>query len=136
MVEDDPSTYKEVMASRNSSSRNDVIQDEIDSIMSNHTQELVDLPKGSRLVGCQWVFRRKYHCDGTPNIYKYRIVTKGFRQKEDVNYFDIYALEANTKKIKFSFALALLYDLIVHQIDVKTTFPNGDIDEKIYMEQP
>lgn len=56
--------------------------------MSNHTWELVNFPKGSRPIGCKWVFKKKYHSNGTLNTYKSRLVEKGFRQKEGVNYFD------------------------------------------------
>ena len=81
-MEDDPKTFKEAMASRDSAFWKDAVQDEMDSIMSNHTWELVDLPHGSKPIGCKWVFKRKYNSDGTLNTYKARLVAKGFRQKE------------------------------------------------------
>lgn len=121
------------MASRDSSFWKDVIQDEMDSIISNHTWELVDLPNGSRPIGYKWVFIKKYHSDGTLNIYKSRLVAKGFRQKEDVDYFNTYAPVARTTTIRVLFALASLNEFIVHQMDVKTTFLNGYLDEEIYM---
>ena len=135
-VEDDPKTYKEAITSRDSTFWKDAIQDEMDSIVSNHTWELVDLPKGSRPIGCKWVFKKKYHSDGTLNTYKARLVAKGFRQKEGIDYFDTYAPVARTTTIRLLFALASLNDLIIHQMDVKTAFLNGDLDEEIYMEQP
>ena len=135
-IRDSPKTYKEAVASRDASFWKDAIQDEMDSIMSNHTWELVDLPKGSRPIGCKWVFRKKYHSNGTLNTYKARLVAKGFRQKEGVDYFDTYAPVAKTTTIRILFALASLNNLIVHQMDVKTAFLNGDLDEEIYMEQP
>jgi len=82
------------------------------------------------------VFRKKYHSNGTLNTYKARLVAKGFRQKEGVDYFDAYAPVAKTTTIRILFALASLNNLIVHQMDVKTAFLNGDLDEEIYMEQP
>lgn len=135
-LEDDPKTYKEAMASRDSSFWKDAIRDEMDSILSNQTWELVDLPKGSRPIGCKWVFRKKFHTDGTLNTYKARLVAKGFRQKEGIDYFDTYAPVARTTTIRVLFALASINDLAVHQMDVKTAFLNGDLDEEIYMEQP
>src|SRR3954471_2646818 len=68
-VEDDPKNYNEKVTSRDFS-WNNVIQDEMDSIMSNHISELVDLLKRSRSIGCKWMFRKKCHSDGTLNIYK------------------------------------------------------------------
>ena len=135
-VEDDPKTFKEAMASRDSAFWKDAIQDEMDSIMSNHTWELVDLPHGSKPIGCKWVFKRKYNSDGTLNTYKARLVAKGFRQKEGIDYFDTYAPVARITTIRVLFALASLHNLYVHQMDVKTAFLNGDLDEEIYMEQP
>ena len=58
-VEDDPKTYKEAMTSRDSIFWKDAINEEMDSIMFNHTWELVDLPPGSKAIGCKWVFRKK-----------------------------------------------------------------------------
>ena len=55
-VEDDLKTYKEAMSSRDSIFWKDAINEEMDSIMFNHTWELVDLPHGSKAIGCKWVF--------------------------------------------------------------------------------
>ena len=77
-MEDDPKTYKEAMASRDASFWKDAIQDEMDSILSNHTWELVDLPPASKPIGCKWVFQKKYHTDGALHSYKARLVAKGF----------------------------------------------------------
>ena len=134
-VEDDPKTYKEAMSSRDSIFWKDAINEEIDSIMFNHTWELVDLPPGSKAIGCKWVFRKKYHTDGTLNTFKARLVAKGYRQKEGIDYFDTYAPVARITSIRSLFALASIHDLYVHKMDVKTTFLNGDLNEEIYMEQ-
>lgn len=63
-------------------------------------------------------------------------MTKGFfKQKEGVYHFDTYALVASTTKIRVSFELASLHDLIVPQMDVKIPFLYRDLDEEIYMEK-
>ena len=136
LVEDDPKTYREAMQSRDSAFWKEAINDEMDSILSNNTWELVDLPPGSKPIGCKWVFRRKYHTDGTIQTFKARLVAKGFRQKEGIDYFDTYAPVARTTSIRILFALASIHNLYVHQMDVKTTFLNGDLNEEVYMEQP
>ncbi|RVW78145.1 Retrovirus-related Pol polyprotein from transposon TNT 1-94 [Vitis vinifera] len=112
------------------------INDEMDSIMSNQTWELVDLPPGSKPIGCKWVFRRKYHTDGMIQTFKARLVAKGFKQKEGIDYFDTYAPVARTTSIRILFALASIHNIFVHQMDVKTEFLNGDLNEEVYMEQP
>jgi hypothetical protein len=58
-VEEDPNTYSEVMASRDAAFWRVAVNDEMDSMLSNNTWVLVDLPPGSNTIGCKWVFRRK-----------------------------------------------------------------------------
>ena len=74
--------------------------------------------------------------DGTIDKYKARLVVKGFRQKEGLDYFDTYSPVTRITSIRLLIALAAVYDLQIHQIDVKTAFLNGELEEKIYMEQP
>ena len=135
-VKDDPKTYKEAIASRDTSFWKDAIKDEMDLIMSNYTWELINLPPASKPIGCKWVFRKKYHTDGMLHTYKAKLVAKGFQQKEGIDYFDTYAPVARITSIRVIFALASIYDLYVHQMDVKTAFLNGDLNEEVYMEQP
>jgi hypothetical protein len=106
------------------------------SILSNNTWVLVDLSLSSKPIGCKWVFRRKFNSDGSIQTFKARLVAKGFKQKEGIDYFDTYALVARITSIRILMALASIYDLYVHQMDVKTAFLNGDLDEEVYMEQP
>jgi hypothetical protein len=96
----------------------------------------VDLPPSSKPIGCKWVFRRKYTTDGSIQAFKARLVAKGFRQKEGIYYFDTYAPVARITSIRVLMTLASIYNLYVHQMDIKTTILNGDLDEKVYMEQP
>ena len=63
-------------------------------------------------------------------------MAKGFKQREGVDYFDTYAPVVRITSIRLLLALASIYKLIVHQMDAKTAFLNGDLDEKVYMEQP
>ncbi len=78
-VEKDPNTYNEAMASRDAAFWREDVNDEMDSILSNNTWVLVDLPPGSNTIGCKWIFRRKYRTDGTIQTFKARLVAKGFR---------------------------------------------------------
>ena len=132
-VEEDitPKTYKEALASRDSSFWKEAINDEIDSLLSNGTWVLVDPPPNIKPIGCKWIFRIK---DG--NLFKARLVAKGFRQNEGVDYFDTYAPVARITSIRLLFALASIYNLCIHQMDVNIAFLNGDLNEEVYMEQP
>jgi hypothetical protein len=124
------------MASRDVAFWKEAINDEMDSILSNNTWILVDLPHGSKPIGCKWVFRRKYNTDGSLQTFKTRLVAKSFKQKEGIDYFDTYAPVARITSIRVLMELASIFDLYVHQMDVKTAFLNGDLEEEVYMEQP
>ena len=73
--------------------------------------------------------------DGTIDKYKARLVVNGYRQKEGLDYFDTYSPVTRITSIRMLIALAAVYDLKIHQMDVKTTFLNGELKEEIYMEQ-
>nr|GEU88987.1 zinc finger, CCHC-type [Tanacetum cinerariifolium] len=124
------------MASRDVVFWKEAIQSEIDSIMHNDTWELTDLPPICKALGCKWILKRKMKVDGSIDKYKARLVIQGFRQKEGIDFFDTYFLVARITSIRLLLALAAIHDLVIHQVDVKTAFLNGDLDEEIYMKQP
>ena len=67
--------------------------------MYNHTWELVDLPPGTKTIGCKWLFKRKLKQDGSIEKYKARLVTKGFKQRNDIDYFDTFTpVDANLNR--------------------------------------
>ena len=72
--------------------------------------------------------------DGSIDKYKARLVVKEYRQTEGVDYFDTYSLVTRITFIRMLIAIATLYNLEINQMDVKTAFLNGDLNEKIYME--
>ena len=74
--------------------------------------------------------------DGSIDKYKAKLVVKGYRQTEGVDYFDTYSPVTRITSIRMLIAIAALYNLEMHQMDVQTAFLNGDLNEKIYMEQP
>ncbi|XP_068314976.1 uncharacterized protein [Pyrus communis] len=103
--ENEPQTYKEAISSSAASFWKEAINAEIESIMQNHTWELVDLPPGNKPLGYKWIFKRKMKADGSSDKYKARLVAK------------------------------VIHNLEIHQMDVKAAFLNGDLGEEIYMEQ-
>ncbi|XP_070045509.1 secreted RxLR effector protein 161-like [Nicotiana tomentosiformis] len=72
----------------------------------------------------------------TINKYKARLVIKGYRQREGLDYFDTYSPVTRITCIRLLVALVAVYDLESHQMDVKMAFLNGDLEEEIYIEQP
>ena len=136
MIEDDPRTYEEAMSSIDASFWQDAIKSEIDSLLTNQTWEVVDLPRGNNPIGCKWIFKKKLKTDGSIERFKARLVIKGYTQKYGVDYFDTYSPVTKIATIRVLFALASSHKMLVHRMDVKTTFLNGDLNEEIYMEQP
>nr|GEZ04685.1 zinc finger, CCHC-type [Tanacetum cinerariifolium] len=82
------------------------------------------------------IFKKKMKVDGTIDKFKARLVIQGFRQKEGIDYFDTYASVSRISTIRLLIALAATHNLVIHQMDVKKTFLNGDLEEEIYMKQP
>ncbi|GJV44213.1 zinc finger, CCHC-type containing protein, partial [Tanacetum coccineum] len=114
----------------------EAIDDEIGSIMENNIWVLSDLPPGCKPLGCKWIFKRKMKVDGTIDKFKARLVIQGFRQKEGIDYFDTYAPVARITTIRLLLALAAIHNLVINQMDVKTIFLNGDLEEEVYMKHP
>ena len=83
-----------------------------------------------------WVFKKKMRPDGTVEKYKARLVAKGYTQKEGVYYFDTYSLVAQLTTICVLVSLVASHGILIHQMDVKTAFLNGELEEEIYMDQP
>ncbi|PWA98998.1 hypothetical protein CTI12_AA013410 [Artemisia annua] len=131
-----PTSYREAVTSSEGPQWKEAIKSEIDSILQNHTWELVDLPPGCKPLGYKWIFKKKMKADGTIDKYKARLVIKGFRQREGLDYFDTYLPVTRITSIRMILAIAALRNLEVHQMDVKTAFLNGDLEEEIYMNQP
>ena len=97
--------------------------------MQNRTWELVNLPPGNKPIGCKWIFKRKLRIDDTIDKYKARLVAKGYRQNESLDLFDTYSPVIRITSIRTLIAIAAIHNFEIHQIDVKTTFLNGDLDE-------
>ena len=110
--------------------------EELDSLHANGVWEVVPRPPNTNIVSCKWVFKLKRDADGNVACYKARLVARGFTQAYRINYMDTYAPVTRLETIRLLFALAVEKDWEIRQIDVKTAYLNGDLDEKIFMALP
>ncbi|KAK1603315.1 hypothetical protein QYE76_018647, partial [Lolium multiflorum] len=136
LVDDTPTSISEAYASQDADYWKEAVRSEMDSILANGTWEVTDRPYGCKPVGCKWMFKKKLRPDGTIEKYKARLVAKGYTQKEGEDFFDTYSPVARLTTIRVLLSLAASHGLLVHQMDVKTAFLNGELEEEIYMEQP
>ena len=106
------------------------------SMKDNGVWDLVELPEGVKSIGCKWIFKTKWDSKGNIVRYKARLVAKVFTQKEDIDYKETFSPVSSKDSFRIIMTLVAHYDLELHQMDVKTVFLNGNIDETIYMVQP
>nr|KYP70091.1 Retrovirus-related Pol polyprotein from transposon TNT 1-94 [Cajanus cajan] len=112
------------------------MDEEIRAIDRNNTWELAKLPKGSQPIGVKWVFKRKMNAQGETERYKARLVAKGYRQKEGIDYDEVFAPVTRMETIRLLISQAAQFKWPIFQMDVKATFLNGVLEEEIYIEQP
>lgn len=136
---DTPDHYRDVEFSTNASDWMAATQKEYDALIKNGTWQLVKLPPNRSLIKSRWTFRLKPGYKTTePTIYKARFVAKGFSQEPGVDYneAEIYAPVVKADSLRVLLSIAGALDLELSQLDVKTAFLHGDLDEELYIEQP
>ncbi|CAD5191704.1 unnamed protein product, partial [Musa acuminata subsp. malaccensis] len=135
-IKRDPLSLSQAIESNDSEKWYDAMKEELKSMVQNDVWDLVELPNDCKRVSCKWVFKTKRDSTGNIERYKARLVAKGFSQKEGIDYNETFSPVSKKDSLRIVMALVAHYDLELHQMDVKTTFLNGDLDEEIYMEQP
>nr|AAP52343.2 retrotransposon protein, putative, Ty1-copia subclass [Oryza sativa Japonica Group] len=133
---DEPTTYEEAMVGPGSEKWLGAMKSKIESMHVNQVWNLVDPLDSVKAIECKWVFKKKTDVDGNVHIYKARLVAKGFRQIQGVNYDETFSPVAMLKSIRIVLAIAAYFDYEIWQMDVKTAFLSGNLDEDVYMTQP
>jgi hypothetical protein len=94
------------------------------------------LPDGLKPIGVKWVYKLKKDANGSIVKHKARLVTKGYVQKEGVEFEEVFAPVARLDSVRLLLALAAQEGWKVHHMDVKSSFLNGELKEEVYVSQP
>eukprot|EP00253_Pinus_taeda_P023081 PITA_23081 len=130
----EPECYEEEMQVESRKKWEVAMEEEMDSLMHNQTWDLVRLPAGKTTLKNKWVYSLKEE-DGGKQRYKARLVVKGFAQKKGIDFDEIFSPVVKMTSIRTILSLVAVEDLHLEQLDVKTTFLHGDLEEEIYMQQ-
>ncbi|KAJ4716957.1 Retrovirus-related Pol polyprotein from transposon TNT 1-94 [Melia azedarach] len=112
------------------------MDEEIKAIVKNDTWELVSLPKGHKAIGVKWVYKVKQNSKGEIERYKARLVAKGYSQRAGIDYDEVFAPVARLETVRLIISLAAQNKWKIHQMDVKSAFLNGVLEEEVYIQQP
>ena len=112
------------------------MHEELHQFIWNVVWELVPRPKGVNVIGTKWIFKNKSDEHGTVIINKSRLVTQGYTQVEGVDFDETFALIARLESIRILLAIASHLNFKLYQMDVKSTFINGMLQEEVYVEKP
>ncbi|GJS96815.1 ribonuclease H-like domain-containing protein [Tanacetum coccineum] len=110
--------------------------DEYNALVKNGTWILVPRPSDVNLVLSMWLFKHKFHADGTLSRYKAQLVANGSNQQHGVDFDETFSPVVKPATIRTVLSLAVSRQWPIHQLDVKNAFLNGDLSETVYMHQP
>src|SRR5277367_6445735 len=111
------------------------MEEEIDQIKKNETWSLVPRPDDKNVIGTKWVFRNKLDENGEITRNKARVVCKGYAQEEELDYGETFSPVARMEGVRTLLAYVVYKGFKVYQMDVKSTFLNGLLEEEVYIEQ-
>jgi hypothetical protein len=103
---------------------------------SNQVGELIEVSNNIKPIGCKWVYKRKRGIYVKVETFKARLVVKGLTQNEWIDYEETFSSITMLKSIRTLLSIAAHFDYEIWQMDVKTAFLNGHLDQDIYMIQP
>ncbi|KAL1937681.1 hypothetical protein VTO73DRAFT_12956 [Trametes versicolor] len=132
----DPTSLREAQAAPDWPQWEKAIAVEMDNLRAHGTYDLVERPQNAHVIGSRLVFHRKRDADGAVKQCKVRVVAQGFSQIPGVDYNETFAPVAKSSSLRLMLALAARFSWPLIQLDVKSAYLNGDLDEEIYMRQP
>ncbi|KAK9054827.1 hypothetical protein SSX86_025906 [Deinandra increscens subsp. villosa] len=132
-----PMSYAEAINSYEKERWICAMKEELESLHKNKTWVLVKKPEDQKITACKWLFKIK---EPMPNEseprYKARLVAKGFTQRKGVDYKEIFSPVVKHSSIRIMLSITATLDFELEQLDVKTAFLHGQLEEEIYIDQP
>nr|GEW33486.1 retrotransposon protein, putative, Ty1-copia subclass [Tanacetum cinerariifolium] len=132
----EPANYKAALLDLESEKWLNAMNVEMQSMKDNEVWVLVKLPSNGKTVGSKWLFKKKADIDGVVHTYKACLVAKGYTQTPRIDYEETFSPVADIRATRIFIVIAAYYDYEIWQMDVKTAFLNGYLNEEVYMEQP
>ncbi|KIL57633.1 hypothetical protein M378DRAFT_16140, partial [Amanita muscaria Koide BX008] len=132
----DPLSYVDAMSQEDAAEWRKACEAELEMFKQLGVFEEVPRPRDRKIIGSKWVFKTKTGPDGQVEKYKARLVAQGFSQVEGIDYNETFAPVTKSNSIRLLLALAARHDWEIHQMDVKSAFLNGELEEEIYMKVP
>lgn len=132
-VNSDPISYA---AAVKSAKWREAMDSEIEAIKKNDTWELTELPTGGKKIGIKWVYKTKLNEHREVDKYKARLAAKGYTQQHGVDYGEVFAPVARLDTIRLVISLAAQKEWTIYQLDVKSAFMHGELNEEVFIEQP
>lgn len=109
---------------------------EFSALQQNKTWHMVHPRPGLHIIDCKWVFKIKRKADGSVDRYEARLVAKGFRQREGIDYDDTFSQVVKTTTIRVLLSLAVTNGWSLRQINIQNAFLHSFLNEEVYMKQP
>jgi hypothetical protein len=132
----EPDQYSDAIYCPDSNKWKTGMMDEYESLMKNETWILTSLPQGRRAIRGRWIYKYKPAANGEAPRYKARFVACGYSQRLGIDYNETYAAVVSHDTFRILMSTVAALDLEMVQLDVKTLFLYGDLEEEIYLEQP
>jgi transposase InsO family protein len=136
LVISEPSNLEEALASEHAEQWKQAMDDEIQSLYVNKTWTLEETPPGITPIPVRWVYKVKRTANGDIERFKARLVAKGFKQREGIDFEEVFAPVSKYSTVRAVLAVVAARDLEMHQLDIKTAFLYGEIKETVYIQQP
>lgn len=132
----EPTTIYEALSGDNAEDWQRAMDEEMQALLANGTWILTELPPNAKPVPVKWVYKVKRNADGSIERYKARLVAKGYAQVYGIDFNEVFAPVSKHTTLRAFLSTVTELNMELQQLDVKTAFLNGELEETIYMQQP